>query len=111
MMLPISIKMIYVQIVIVKGIVSVKRGFHNLRKCDDDLIENNQKQIKLLEEAYITNQADKWSISIYNEDSDYKYVSMVRSNNDASNLGQVRGTGVEHLHYMLDNRFVYCVSI
>ena len=64
-----------------------------------------------LEEAYITNQADKWSISIYNEDSDYKYVSMVRSNNDASNLGQVRGTGVEHLHYMLDNRFVYCDSL
>ena len=64
-----------------------------------------------LEEAYIANQADKWSISIYNEDSDYKYVSMVRSNNDASNLGQVRGTGVEHLHYMLDNRFVYCDSL
>lgn len=64
-----------------------------------------------LEEAYIKNQADKWSISIYNEDSDYKYVSMVRSNNDASNLGQVRGTGVEHLHYMLDNRFVYCDSL
>ena len=27
-------------IVIVKGIVSAKRGFHNLRKCDDDLFEN-----------------------------------------------------------------------
>lgn len=27
-------------VVIVKGIVSVKRGFHNLRKCDDDLFEN-----------------------------------------------------------------------
>ena len=64
-----------------------------------------------LEEAYITNQADKWSISIYNEDSDYKYISMVRSDDDASNLGQVRGTGVEHLHYMLDNRFVYCDSL
>lgn len=64
-----------------------------------------------LEEAYITNQADKWSISIYNEDSDYKYVSMVRSNNDASNLGQVRGTGIEHLYYMLDNRFIYCDSL
>ena len=64
-----------------------------------------------LEEAYITNQADKWSISIYNEDSDYKYVSMVRSNDDASNLGQVRGTGVEHLHYMIDNRLIYCDSL
>lgn len=66
---------------------------------------------KKLEEAYITNQADKWSISIYNEDSDYKYVSMVRSDDDESNLGQVRGTGVEHLYYMIDNRFVYCDSL
>lgn len=64
-----------------------------------------------LEEAYITNQAYKWSISVYNEDSDYKYVSMVRSKNDASNLGQVRGNGVDHLYYILDNRFVYCDSL
>lgn len=64
-----------------------------------------------LKEAYVTNQAKKWSISIYNEDSDYKYVSMVRSDNDASNLGQVRGDGVEHLDYMLDNRLVYCDSL
>ena len=64
-----------------------------------------------LEEAYITNQADKWSISIYNEDSDYKYISMVRSDDDASNVGQVRGTGVEHLHYMVDNRLIYCDSL
>lgn len=64
-----------------------------------------------LVEAYVTNQADKWSISIYNEDSDYKYISMVRSDNDASNLGQVRGTGVEHLYYMVDNRLMYCDSL
>ena len=63
-----------------------------------------------LTEAYVTNQAKKWSISVYNEDSDYKYISMVRSDNDASNLGQVRGTGIEHLDYMLDNRFMYCDS-
>ena len=64
-----------------------------------------------LEEAYITNQANKWSISIYNEDSDYKYISMVRSDDDASNVGQVRGTGVEHLLYMVDNRLIYCDSL
>ena len=64
-----------------------------------------------LEEAYITNQADKWPISIYNEDSDYKYISMVRSDDDASNVGQVRGTGVEHLYYMVDNRLIYCDSL
>ena len=64
-----------------------------------------------LEEAYVTNQANKWSISIYNEDSDYKYISMVRSDDDASNVGQVRGTGVEHLLYMIDNRLIYCDSL
>ena len=64
-----------------------------------------------LKEAYVTNQAKKWSISIYNEDSDYKYVSMVRSDNDASNLGQVRGDGVEHFDYIADNRFIYCDSM
>ena len=72
--------------------------------------ENRLTKEKLYE-TYVTNQADKWSISIYNEDSDYKYVSMVRSDNDTSNLNQVRGTGVEHLDYMLDNRFVYCDSM
>ena len=72
--------------------------------------ENRLTKSKLVE-TYVTNQADKWPISVYNEDSDYKYISMVRSNNDASNLGQVHGTGVDHLHYMLDNRFVYCDSM
>lgn len=76
-----------------------------------ELRSTNKLTKSKLEEAYITNQADKWSISVYNEDSDYKYVSMVRSDDDASNLGQVRGTGVEHLHYMLDNRFVFCDSL
>ena len=61
-------------------------------------------------EAYITNQAKKWSISVYNEDSDYKYVSMVRSDNDTSNLGQIRGDGVEHFDYIVDNRLIYCDS-
>lgn len=64
-----------------------------------------------IKEAYITNQADKWCISIYNEDTDYKYISMVRSNNDTSNLGQVRGKGVEHLDYMVDNRLIFCDSL
>lgn len=66
---------------------------------------------KKIKEAYITNQADKWCISIYNEDTDFKYISMVRSNNDTSNLGQVRGDGVEHLEYMIDNRFIFCDSL
>ena len=76
-----------------------------------ELRSDNRLTKAKLEEAYVTNQAKKWSISIYNEDSDYKYISMVRSDDDASNLGQVRGTGIEHLDYMLDNRFMYCDSM
>ena len=82
----------------------IKEKYRELRS------DGRLSKAKLIE-TYVTNQADKWSISIYNEDSDYKYVSMVRSNNDTSNLNQVRGNGVEHLDYMLDNRFVFCDSM
>lgn len=61
-------------------------------------------------DSFITNQSDKWSISVYNEDSDYKYVSMLRSNNDASNLNQIRGSGKEHLGYFVENRLKYLDS-
>lgn len=40
--------------VIVKGIVSVKRGFHNLRKCDDSLFENIDFYKVLSREDYLT---------------------------------------------------------
>lgn len=92
--------------------VNFKAAFwDNIKEKYRELRSDGRLSKSKLEDAYIVKQADKWSISVYNEDSDYKYVSMVRSNNDASNLGQVRGTGVEHLHYMLDNRFVYCDSL
>lgn len=58
-------------------------------------------------DAFITNHADKWSISVYNEDADYKYVSMLRDSNDASNLGQIKGKGAEHLGYFVTNRLKY----
>lgn len=61
-------------------------------------------------EYFVTRQSDKWSISIYNEDSDYKYISMLRSDNDATNLYQIRGTGEEHLKYIVKNRFMYLDS-
>lgn len=92
--------------------VNFKAAFQDkIQEKYRELRSDNRLTKARLEEAYITNQANKWSISIYNEDSDYKYISMVRSDDDASNLGQVRGTGVEHLHYMLDNRFIYCDSM
>ena len=61
-------------------------------------------------EYFITRQSDKWSISIYNEDADFKYISMLRSDNNAQYLFQVRGTGEEHLKYFAKNRLMYCDS-
>lgn len=61
-------------------------------------------------EYFINRQSDKWSISVYNEDADFKYISMLRSDNDAGNLDQVRGTGEEHLKYFIKNRLMYCDS-
>lgn len=59
---------------------------------------------------FIVQGSDKWSESIYNEDQDFKYVSMLRSDNDATNLPQVRGTGEEHFRYFVENRLNYCDS-
>lgn len=61
-------------------------------------------------EYFVIRQSDKWCIGIYNEDSDYKYISMLRSDNDATNLYQIRGTGEEHLKYFVKNRLMYCDS-
>lgn len=61
-----------------------------------------------LEERFIAKGSDKWSESIYNEDADFKYISMLETDNDASNLDQVRGTGEEHFRYFIENRLNYC---
>lgn len=61
-------------------------------------------------EYFVTRQSDKWSISVYNEDADFKYISMLRSENNARYLFQVRGTGEEHLKYFAKNRLMYCDS-
>lgn len=41
---------------------------------------------------------------------DFKYISMLRSDNDATNLPQVRGSGEEHFRYFVENRLNYCDS-
>lgn len=58
-------------------------------------------------DRFITQGSDKWSVSIYNEDADYKYIDMARTNNDTTNLYQARGTGEEHLRYFMSNRIKY----
>ena len=64
----------------------------------------------MLEDRFITQGSDKWSESIYNEDSEFKYISMLKSDNDASNLVQLRGSGEEHFRYFIQNRINYCDS-
>ena len=61
-------------------------------------------------EFFITNGSDQWSESVYNEDAEYKYISMLKEKNDASNLYQARGTGEEHFKYFIENRLNYCDS-
>lgn len=81
----------------------IKETYQNLR--------NNKKiTFEKLEERFITNGSDKWSESIYNEDTDFKYVTMLKSDNDATNLPQVRGSGEEHFRYFIENRLNFCDS-
>ena len=81
-----------------------------IKEFYQDLRSNGGLTYDAVIDWFITRQSDKWSISIYNEDADYKYVSMLRSDNDATNLRQIRGTGAEHLRYFMSNRLMYCDS-
>ena len=58
-------------------------------------------------EYFITNQTDKWSISVYNEDSNFKYVDELRKNNDSTYLYQVRGSAEEYFRSFIKSRLNY----
>lgn len=81
---------------------------------DDSLVSydtvDSLLSYKKIIEYFITRQSDKWCISVYNEDADFKYISMLRTENNAKYLFQVRGTGEEHLKYFAKNRLMYCDS-
>lgn len=81
-----------------------------IKECYQELRNKGKLTYDKVVEHFITNGSDKWSASIYNEDSDYKYISMLRSDNDASNLYQIRGNGEEHLKYFISNRLKYLDS-
>ena len=81
-----------------------------IKEFYQDLRSNGGLTYDAVIDWFITRQSDKWSISVYNEDSDYKYISMLRSDNDSTNLRQIRGTGAEHLRYFMSNRLMYCDS-
>lgn len=90
----------------------------NFREAYADKIKETYQKLRsdgkitydMLEDRFITQGSDKWSESVYNEDSEFKYISMLRSDNDASNLVQLRGSGEEHFRYFIENRINYCDS-
>ena len=81
-----------------------------IKSCYQTLRNRGKLTYDILIDYFVTHGAKKWSASIYNEDGEYKYISMLRDGDDASNLYQVRGSGVEHLKYFLENRINYCDS-
>lgn len=90
----------------------------NFREAYADEIKETYQQLRsdgkitydMLEDRFIAQGSDKWSESVYNEDSEFKYISMLKSDNDASNLVQLRGSGEEHFRYFIQNRINYCDS-
>jgi len=63
----------------------------------------------------IEDGSSRFSASIYNEDAEYKYLSMARYIDEdtavnTSNLYQVKGNGEHHLKYFVENRIKYCDS-
>lgn len=95
--------------------------WNNFRTCFQQEIQNtyaalrsnNKLTYDAIMDTYITQGSDKWSATIYNEDAEYKYISMARqvtdgTDVDASNLYQVRGPGEHHLRYFVSNRLNYC---
>lgn len=78
-----------------------------IKECYQDLRNNGKLTYDKIIDYFKTNGSDKWAESVYNEDSDYKYISMLRTDNDATNLYQIRGDGEEHLQYFISNRLKY----
>lgn len=91
--------------------VNFREAFQDVIKSTYQAIRNNGKlTYDILVQRFIVEGAHEWSASVYNEDSEYKYISMLRSDNDASNLYQVKGSGEDHFKYFVKNRLNYCDS-
>ena len=81
-----------------------------IQECYQTIRNDGKLTYDILVDRFITQGADKWSAAVYNEDSEYKYISMLRSDDDAENLYQVKGSGEEHFKYFIENRLDYCDS-
>lgn len=69
----------------------------------DGLISYNS-----LIESFIEEQCSKYSACMYNEDSEAKYISLLREENDAAYLYQIRGSGEPHFRYFVKERLAFC---
>ena len=81
-----------------------------IQECYQTIRNDGKLTYDILVDRFITQGADKWPAAVYNEDSEYKYISMLRSEDDAENLYQVKGSGEEHFKYFVENRLDYCDS-
>lgn len=72
----------------------------------------NMRQVLSYDVAYdsfMTNQSDKWSETIYNEDAEFKYIDSLLSG--AGNyLANAQGSRADHRKWWLYNRFKYLDS-
>lgn len=87
---------------------------NEIKETYTDLRNNNKLTYDKLVDQYITKGSDCWSAAIYNEDAEYKYITMARPDAegkvDTSNLYQIKGTAEQHFKYFVDNRIKYCDS-
>lgn len=96
----------------------------NFRECFSSEIqamyktlrENGKLTYDKLINQFVTQGSDMWCENIYNEDADYKYISIIDQPDSTgklwstSQLYQVRGSGKQHLDYFVKNRINYCDS-
>lgn len=95
--------------------VNFRQAFPNeIKECYADLRKEKLTYNNLMH-YFVEEGSDKYSESVYNEDAEYKYITMARpqadgSKSDTSNLYQIRGSGEHHFRYFVDNRLKYCDS-
>lgn len=96
----------------------------NFRECFSSEIQSMYKTLRengkltydKLMDQFVTQGSDMWCENIYNEDADYKYISIIHEPDNTgklwstSQLYQVRGSGKQHLDYFVQNRIDYCDS-
>lgn len=96
----------------------------NFRECYSSEIqamyktlrENGKLTYDKLINQFVTQGSDVWCENLYNEDANYKYISIINEPDSTgklwstSQLYQVRGSGKQHLDYFLKNRINYCDS-